>query len=337
MTSEQMVKLGIAIVEYMEAQGLDKKIEQAAYLMANPMVKLDLSNYPQFTIELEEAIAKAHAKPCELHTLNNDVTKVMQGVRNREFGNPALLAAAKRSKTVGKPQNNSGCAENHGYAETETVGKPQNNSDDNFARWYAEMMNTDYQIPNYSAIRNTIQAAKRVKNSQEAAFIKYVNNATSGQVINTINDLSKVCARPRHTLDDMIEGLLSMYNLKGCLDKTVVAVLVTHDGIFFGINGVEYLPNKCPREGKGINQGYAQCQHVCRQPHHAETMAIQQAKVMGVDLKLKSIIHVYGANGVCSNCLEVLRAEGVTLGKTSNNLADFESDWSKDYAVSING
>ena len=99
--------------------------------------------------------------------------------------------------------------------------------------------------------------------------------------------------------------------MKPCLKREVCAVIVSENGEI--VVGQNLIKNnkifKCPRSS---GEGYEKCIHWCRQPGHAEIMAIEKAKERNFDLT-KSTLFLHGHNKVCYNCTEVCKNEGLKV------------------------
>lgn len=93
-----------------------------------------------------------------------------------------------------------------------------------------------------------------------------------------------------------------------CAKVHVEALLMTREGAFFrGTNGCAQPQVKCPRYA---GEGYAKCKSVCEQEGHAETVAMDRARLSGwryggtmfVDYKR-----------ICDECLEECHKHGLDV------------------------
>lgn len=104
-----------------------------------------------------------------------------------------------------------------------------------------------------------------------------------------------------------------------CAKQVVLAVLRTKKGEFLGTNWCKSPQATCPRGDMPRGEGYHLCKEVCRQPYHAEEMAVANAVKAGVGLR-GAVCYVYGhsqtyektGSGVCPNCDKLLASHGVT-------------------------
>lgn len=120
-----------------------------------------------------------------------------------------------------------------------------------------------------------------------------------------------------------LAALHAAAGLKQCLDKTVVAVLHTPEGVFFGTNGIKHQPLICPRNQADdkVNQGYEKCKEVCGQPNHAELAAIRQWQQTGAGkYPRKAVINVYGTDKICDMCQGAIDMLGIRLGTVTSDL-----------------
>lgn len=130
-------------------------------------------------------------------------------------------------------------------------------------------------------------------------------------------------------VEGAIDALHAAAGLKRCLDKTIVAVLHTPEGVFFGTNGVKHQPLICSRNqvGDKVNQGYAKCQEVCRQPDHAELAAIRQWQRLSVGkYPRNAVINVYGTDKVCDTCQGAIDVLGIRLGTVTPDLTQLAKE-----------
>ena len=94
-----------------------------------------------------------------------------------------------------------------------------------------------------------------------------------------------------------------------CADKTVFAELTTPSGAkFYGFNGCANPQTTCPRSS---GDDYTKCREICRQPAHAEVMAISQWEDVGAEHG--ATMRVWGANKICCNCKAVCAENGVIV------------------------
>lgn len=91
-----------------------------------------------------------------------------------------------------------------------------------------------------------------------------------------------------------------------CAKRVVRATLVCLDGSrFVGTNHCLEAQKVCPRKP---GEGYAKCVSVCRQPGHAERMAIKAAgsKATG------GTMYIEGIDWACDDCQRLMRDCGIT-------------------------
>ncbi|UOO89533.1 hypothetical protein LVJ82_00695 [Vitreoscilla massiliensis] len=111
------------------------------------------------------------------------------------------------------------------------------------------------------------------------------------------------------TVSAHIKELQEKSGLGWCADKTVFAELTTPSGAkFYGFNGCANPQTKCPRSS---GEGYTKCREICRQPAHAEVMAISQWDDAGAEMG--ATMRVWGANKICCNCKAVCAENGVIV------------------------
>lgn len=109
-----------------------------------------------------------------------------------------------------------------------------------------------------------------------------------------------------------------------CAKKVVRCFIVTTDSryIFEGTNDCDTPVEVCPR---GLWDGYEKCKSMCRQPGHAEEMAIKAAENAGVSL-VGATAYLYGIGHYCKLCQIKLFAVGVEalkLVKTETAYLEF--------------
>jgi deoxycytidylate deaminase len=88
----------------------------------------------------------------------------------------------------------------------------------------------------------------------------------------------------------------------------VACLIKTKDGVLAnGSNNCESPQPACPRaEG----EGYEKCATICRQAGHAEAVALDRAREMGLVLS-GATAYLYGHYHVCQECAKALRDAGV--------------------------
>jgi deoxycytidylate deaminase len=97
-----------------------------------------------------------------------------------------------------------------------------------------------------------------------------------------------------------------------CRRRPVAAVLVTPDGrIVIGRNNVANPQPVCPRDqaGHGPGSGWKLCREICRQRHHAEVDALEQA---GEEAR-GGTVYLVGHEVACPDCAAALDKAGVAL------------------------
>lgn len=94
-----------------------------------------------------------------------------------------------------------------------------------------------------------------------------------------------------------------------CAKKKVTCYIVTQDQKYtiMGTNDCDQPQQTCPRL---TGEGYEKCKSICKQPGHAEEMAIKQAEEMGVSLE-GATAFIQGIDHYCKTCQQKLRAAGV--------------------------
>ena len=93
-----------------------------------------------------------------------------------------------------------------------------------------------------------------------------------------------------------------------CAKVRVFAILLTTDGkTYTGSNDVLDRQLVCPREP---GEDYAKCLSICRQPGHAEMVAITQAINRGSPIRHGKIF-VFG-NTPCTGCMEAMTKHQIT-------------------------
>lgn len=99
-----------------------------------------------------------------------------------------------------------------------------------------------------------------------------------------------------------------------CVKRTVVATIVTRQGKrYAGSNACENAQTVCPRASMPTGVGYELCKSVCRQPGHAEAMALVAAFAAVPAANLTgSICYVQGHTYACKDCTRQLFLAGVT-------------------------
>jgi deoxycytidylate deaminase len=76
---------------------------------------------------------------------------------------------------------------------------------------------------------------------------------------------------------------------------------------FEGTNDVQNAQEACPRtEG----EGYEKCRTICKQPAHAELIALKKALESGVDLH-DATAYIEGIDHCCKNCQRQMYAAGI--------------------------
>ena len=93
-----------------------------------------------------------------------------------------------------------------------------------------------------------------------------------------------------------------------CAKVRVFACLLTTDGkTYAGSNDCLSRQLVCPREP---GDDYAKCVSVCRQPGHAEVMAIKRALDAGSPIR-KGKMFIFG-NTPCVGCMELMHKHAIT-------------------------
>ena len=94
-----------------------------------------------------------------------------------------------------------------------------------------------------------------------------------------------------------------------CKRRTVMAVVVSENGVYFGYNYCDNEVDVCPRTVRGCatHEGYNLCREVCDQPAHAEVNAINAA---GADAK-GAELHVFGHDHACDACIKAANDAGI--------------------------
>ena len=133
------------------------------------------------------------------------------------------------------------------------------------------------------------------------------------QSISVQEHLKKVRANPkRNEAMQRAASVISLIQKSGlgrCADKTVFAELTTPSGaVFYGFNGCANPQTTCPRSS---GDDYTKCREICRQPAHAEVMAISQWEDAGAEHG--ATMRVWGANKICCNCKAVCAENGVIV------------------------
>lgn len=95
-----------------------------------------------------------------------------------------------------------------------------------------------------------------------------------------------------------------------CAKTTVVCTLIMADGVHkvVGRNGCENPQPVCPR---APGEDYAKCKSICQQVGHAEIVALDGARELGLQIH-GAHAYVEGNTYACRNCQEALFAAGVT-------------------------
>lgn len=104
-----------------------------------------------------------------------------------------------------------------------------------------------------------------------------------------------------------------------CAKQVVKATIITTDGrTFVGYNDAGNPQATCPRGDMPSNVGYELCRDVCRQPGHAEVMALRAADfdVEGATLILE------GHHTVCPTCMAALNAAGIARVEVLDRVPD---------------
>ena len=228
-------------------------------------------------------------------------THSFMGIQN-QFETPIFSRQdEKPCESSGKIQNNSGCANCCGYAET--VGKIQNNSGEN-------------KTPDYAEIAGVHPTGVYV---DEAHLVSGMENRitfypSKPKLVHT-NQLEKLNT---NQLDNFLKMLHKNEGKRFCLDKTIVAVL--HDGengfVTVASNGIVEPRVACYRNDLklNINEGYEICAELCKQPNHAEMDAVEswlQMLELSGKTRRGAIMHVFGAKKICASCQQRLDSLGV--------------------------
>lgn len=101
---------------------------------------------------------------------------------------------------------------------------------------------------------------------------------------------------------------------QSCIKQRVYAMIEIGEHKIFGSNKMMNANiTECPRELQGYvsSAGYHLCKEVCQQESHAEIDAINNAKILDIDLygaKLTLIGHTY----CCDNCKNEMAEVGIT-------------------------
>ena len=94
-----------------------------------------------------------------------------------------------------------------------------------------------------------------------------------------------------------------------CKRRTVMAVLVSDNGVYFGYNHCNNQVDDCPRTRAGhkTHEGYHLCKEVCDQPAHAEVNAIKHAG----DNANGGILYLFGHDHACDDCIKACKKAGI--------------------------
>lgn len=91
-----------------------------------------------------------------------------------------------------------------------------------------------------------------------------------------------------------------------CAKRIVRCTIITRDGrAFSGENACDEPQKRCPRR-KG--EGYAKCESVCKQPGHAEIVALAQIELRGA---VGATAIITGIDHMCKECARALSKAGV--------------------------
>lgn len=93
-----------------------------------------------------------------------------------------------------------------------------------------------------------------------------------------------------------------------CAKQLAVATIITQCGkVFWGRNDALQPAQVCPRGDLPSGEGYALCRDVCRQPGHAEVMALHAAGHWAEG----AVLVLSGHKAVCADCSAACDAAGI--------------------------
>ena len=96
-----------------------------------------------------------------------------------------------------------------------------------------------------------------------------------------------------------------------CAKKPVRAEIITPEGVFEGWNDCDVPQPICPRAGNMVRDDYELCITVCKQPDHAEMVALDAAVKAGASLD-GAICRVWHWR-CCQQCAKELEMHGVSI------------------------